>query len=378
VAGNSIYVAATDAHTVYALDCSTGKQKWQYVANGRIDTPPTYYENLILFGTRSGYVYALRATDGALAWRFRAAPEERLIGAFDQLESAWPVYGSVLVKSDTAYFTAGRSSHLDGGIHIYGLEPSTGKVLHQTLREGPEPDISDPGWHSNKTGDGFRADVLQAAGANIYMRQECFDAQLNPGEEVKRIHVKGGFLDDTYFQRIYCAYGLYADTYYDQFSIKDEKKDSDNSAFYNSRGLSQILINDEKYMYGTRMYDHMKLLNDWNFFTPADKGYLVFATNRETQEPAWAIRLPIRVNAMAVSTRALVVAGEPDIVDERDPLGAFEGRKGGVLNVVSADAGKKLAEIKLDSPPVFNGIAVANDKLFIAGKDGTIIAVGEK
>jgi hypothetical protein len=73
-----------------------------------------------------------------------------------------------------------------------------------------------------------------------------------------------------------------------------------------------------------------------------------------------------------------VVAGEPDIVDERDPLGAFEGRKGGVLNVVSADGGKKLAEIKLDSPPVFNGIAVANDKLFIAGKDGTIIAVGEK
>jgi hypothetical protein len=30
------------------------------------------------------------AADGRLAWRLRVAPHVRLVGAFDQLESAWP------------------------------------------------------------------------------------------------------------------------------------------------------------------------------------------------------------------------------------------------------------------------------------------------
>ena len=52
-------------------------------------------------------MHALRANDGALAWRFVAAPDERLIVSRGQLESVWPVHGSVLVVDDTVYFAAG-------------------------------------------------------------------------------------------------------------------------------------------------------------------------------------------------------------------------------------------------------------------------------
>jgi hypothetical protein len=53
--------------------------------------------------------------------------------SYGQLESLWPVHGSVLIDDETptVYFAAGRSSHLDGGIRIYALEPTTGKVLNQ-------------------------------------------------------------------------------------------------------------------------------------------------------------------------------------------------------------------------------------------------------
>ncbi|MGB2819406.1 MAG: hypothetical protein WBF17_00390, partial [Phycisphaerae bacterium] len=62
--------------------------------------------------------------------------------SFEQVESLWPVQGSVLVQGGLVYFAAGRSSFLDGGIVVYGLDARTGKVLHWHLLEGPWPDVT--------------------------------------------------------------------------------------------------------------------------------------------------------------------------------------------------------------------------------------------
>ena len=113
------------------------------------------------------------------------------------------------------------------------------------------------------------------------------------------------------------------------------------------------------------------------FFTPADKGYIVFAVDKETRETVWSTRVPIRVKAMAASTKCLAVAGAPDLLDAKDPLGAFEGRKGGMLRILSSGAGKTLAELELGSPPVLNGIAAAKNRLFVSLQDGSIVSIGE-
>ena len=83
----------------------------------------------------------MRATDGVLVWRFFAAPQDRRIGAFGQLESAWPVHGSVLVLDGTAYVAAGRSSQLDGGIDLYGMDAASGQLRCQTKLAGPHYDV---------------------------------------------------------------------------------------------------------------------------------------------------------------------------------------------------------------------------------------------
>ena len=98
-------------------------------------------DGLAVLGCRDGWVYAFRASDGQLAWRLRAAPEERLIVDDGQLESAWPVNGSVLVVNGTVYFAAGRSSQLDDGIYLYGLDAATGRVDYKTKMKGPHYNV---------------------------------------------------------------------------------------------------------------------------------------------------------------------------------------------------------------------------------------------
>ena len=141
VANGRLLVADKDTHTVHALDVDTGRVLWKYTAGGRIDSPPSCFGGMVLFGSSDGCVYCLRAEDGEMVWRFTAAPHDRRIAAFGQVESAWPVHGSVVVQDDVTsdpprplvYFTAGRSTYLDGGIYVYGLDPQSGALVHQIL-----------------------------------------------------------------------------------------------------------------------------------------------------------------------------------------------------------------------------------------------------
>jgi outer membrane protein assembly factor BamB len=171
VAGNTLLVAEKDTHTVQALDAQTGRKLWRYTAGARIDSPPTIYGPLVLFGSADGWAYCLDVSDGTEIWRFLAAPQDRQVGAFGQVESAWPVHGSIVVQNDVtatqprplAYLTAGRSTYLDGGISVYALDPLTGRVQHETSLEGPRPNpFEDTGGGGYM--DGAKSDILVSDG----------------------------------------------------------------------------------------------------------------------------------------------------------------------------------------------------------------------
>jgi outer membrane protein assembly factor BamB len=102
-----------------------GQEVWNFVAGGRISAEPVVHENLAFFGSHDGYVYAVNVKDGSLAWRFLAAPADKRHVAFGQIESAWPVF-NVVLHEGRLYFAAGRHQELDGGIHVYSLDPKTG------------------------------------------------------------------------------------------------------------------------------------------------------------------------------------------------------------------------------------------------------------
>ncbi|UCD27788.1 MAG: PQQ-binding-like beta-propeller repeat protein, partial [Planctomycetota bacterium] len=230
VADKIVFVASIDTHTLHALDATSSKHLWEYVAGGRIDSPPTIYQGRVLFGSADGWVYCLRAADGALAWRFRAAPMDQRLTAFEQVESVWPVHGSVLVENDVLYCVAGRSMFLDSGMRLWRLDPRTGRVLSETI-------LNDSDQATGKTLQSYVSwlnmpaalpDILSSDGRFIYMRSQPFhpdgtrlplkamprgnDADRGappPTQHDEHAHLfcPTGFLDDSWWHRTYWMYG---------------------------------------------------------------------------------------------------------------------------------------------------------------------------
>jgi len=352
VVSDRLYASLVDEHHVACLDVADGRKLWEFAAGARIDSPPTYHKGSILFGSADGWVYCLRAADGQMAWRFRAAPEGRLIGAFGQLESVWPVHGSVLVQNGVVYFAAGRSSHLDGGIRMCGIDASSGKLLHHTKLEGPAYAVGDI-EQNFKLPMGFLPDILMGDGTSIHMRSTTFDNELKrkTGGQPS-LRTRTGFLDDSYFKRIPWTLGR--------------------------GGAARLIVHDKRSVYYVRMFDTLRGLDPTVFFTPGRKGYLLFAKNVDGKKNVWSGRVPVRIRAMVLAASRLFVAGPPDVVDRKDPLGAFEGRKGGLLYVFDSASGKRLSEHALPFPPVFNGAAAARGRLYVAQVDGSIACFGGK
>lgn len=226
VAGGKVFVAEVDAHTVHAFDVESGTEVWSYTTGGRVDSPPTIRNGRALFGSADGWVYCLQAADGQLIWRFRAAPQDRRLTAFEQLESVWPVSGSVLAKDNDIYFVAGRSNFLDGGLRFIRLKIETGEKLAESVIDDKDP----------VTGENLQerlqtlqmpvglADILTSDGQNIYLRSQQFDTEGNridigphsgdapthgsvQAGSTAHLFAPMGFLDDTYFHRAYWVYG---------------------------------------------------------------------------------------------------------------------------------------------------------------------------
>jgi outer membrane protein assembly factor BamB len=174
-----------------------------------------------------------------------------------------------------------------------------------------------------------------------------------------RIRAVGGLLDDSYFKRAPWS-----------FARATSKTPSS--------GYGRLIVHDKNTAFFARMFDTLRGLDPTVYFTPGKKGYLLFAKDKNSGRQTWTQRIPVRVRTMVSTDQYLFTAGPPDVVDPNDPLGAFEGRKGGVLNIFDKLNGRKLAEYKLDSPPVFNGAAVANGKLYISSEDGTLSSFGSK
>ncbi|RMG01836.1 MAG: hypothetical protein D6741_04605, partial [Planctomycetota bacterium] len=353
VVGDRVYVGLPERNTLAALDRTDGKIVWTYTTGSRIDSPPTYAKGKLVFGSADGFVYCLRARDGALVWRFQAAPQQRQIGAYGKLESAWPVHGSVLVVDGTVYFAAGRSSHLDGGIDVFALSLEDGSLKHHRNLNGPFYDSENIEANLGLP-EGYLADILQADGDAIIMRGYRMDRTLSEVAPAKTstLGAKGGFLDDTYFQRYFW--------YVDQVN-----------------NHARLAVVSPKIAWMVRMFDKISALDPKHYFTPG-QGYTLFAVDRATRKNLWTLKVPVRVRAMATVGDRLVTAGPPDVLDPEDPLGAFEGRKGGLLDVFEAQTGKRLAGYKLHSPPVFNGIAAAHGELIVCHEDGSITCRGAK
>ena len=78
---------------------------------------------------------------------------------------------------------------------------------------------------------------------------------------------------------------------------------------------------------------------------------------------------------MALADGTLFIAGPTD--DGFRTVEALAGKKGSALLAISAADGAKRTELKLDAPPVFDGMAAADGRLYLAATDGTVRCFGK-
>ncbi|MHC4739592.1 MAG: outer membrane protein assembly factor BamB family protein [Planctomycetota bacterium] len=413
IAEDKLFVASPDTHTVYALDAASGSLLWQYTAGGRVDSPPTIYQGRVLFGSADGCLYCLRASDGLLAWCFRAAPIDQRLMSFEQLESVWPVHGSVLIQNHVLYCVAGRSMFLDGGLRLLRLEPKTGRLLSENLLDDRDraagKNIQDyVSWLNMPTA---LPDILSSDGRLVYMRSQPFnlDGSRLPlekfphGQDADRgappatqrpehahLFSPTGFLDDSWWHRTYWLYG--------------SKYVSGWCGYYlagQTAPAGRILVFDDSKVYGfgrkpqyykwTTPIEHHLFAADKSMPSPGDKddSEKKFLVNHH-----WTKDLPLFARAMVNAGRKLFVAGPKDIIDEQqafkqidDPkvfrklteqAAVFSGKKGALLLALSAEDGKKLAQYELNCLPVFDGMAAASGSLYIAATNGQIYCFAEE
>jgi outer membrane protein assembly factor BamB len=382
VAGGRLYVAQREAHTVQALSALDGKPLWQYTAGGRVDSPPAVHGGRVYFGAADGWMYCLRAEDGALAWRFRVAPESRQIVSYGQLESAWPVHGTVLVckgpdggPATMAWAAAGRSSYVDGGVYLCGVNARTGepvtrrRIAHRDPETGQEPQDTIRGVIM----PGAMPDVLACDGSSIFMRHQRFDLEGKTLEQdVDHLYSSAGFLDDTWWHRTYLQFGREMKGGYGGWTAAGKTHVS-----------GRVLVKQGNRAFGfgrkdyTRTGSHLGLQGEYHLYgaelMPAapEEG----RRGRRTGAPApevtytWSRALPFLPRAMVLAGDSLVLAGPREVADfeAEEPRGEIP------MWIVSADDGTTRVERHLAASPVHDSFAVADGRLYYTTVDGRVV-----
>ena len=392
-----IYVASINAHTVFCLDAENGHERWKYTTGGRIDSAPTYHDGQLFFGSADGWITSLRADNGALVWRFRAAPEDRRISVYGQLESVWPVHGSILIQNNTLYAAAGRSSYLDGGIIMYRLDPKTGKQNSRNVVYHLDPDTGEQlGFEKKGTFnmEGTMTDILSGDGDAIFMKEMSFDATGRPMAELRpHLYSITGFLGEEWFVRSYWMLGSAAGSGWGRWA-----KGANNVP------AGRILCFNDDMVFG---YGR-KTVAGGAVGHAADE-YHLFGQSRKVQAPpppkpqvktkgkrkkkpipkkdyAWTLPGDLHVRAMVMTHNQIAVAGpmnvgqkskgELSFQNQEKALESFLGSGKSRLSLHVATTGESTTSIELKSPPVFDGLSASKGKLLISLKDGRVVCFG--
>ena len=392
VSNDKVYVSCIDKHTIYAIDIDSGGIAWSYTVGSRVDSPPTVYKDLVLFGCHDGWVYCLQASDGVLVWRFSAAPQELSLIANGEIESVWPVHGSVLVRDDLVWFASGRSSFLDGGMRFYALEIELGKciVMKKLNARSPEDTRTDVYERT----PAMLPDILSASGDLTYMGWTGFDKEGRIIKNVKpHIFSATGFLDDTWWHRTYWQYGTW---------MRGGFGGWPQAARQVPAGRLLVINDDSIFGFGRSKYDtgnpegvhagHIGLIKD----TYQDMGRIEYQQNpyrlfcavrpqtgginkgrQRKIEYKWQTPVPMLVRGMLLANQTLFIAGSP-VGKNLSGLAELDTVQRGQLWAVSSVDGKKLAEYSLTATPVLDGMAAANGRLYISMTNGNVFCMASE
>jgi len=374
IAGTLAFVARPDAHEVVAIEAGSGQVRWRFTANGRVDTPPTIYRGLCLFGTHAGSVYALRADSGRTAWHFRAAPSSERIVAYGQVESPWPVPGTVLIINDVAYFAAGRQPFADGGIFVFAVDPISGRQ-HWVHRLDTIPQ---EGYYENSGLEFDPIDILHQEGDGIALSRWIISLDgrkvtVDKWNAFARLNTGNG---SVWVPRGCWTYGP---RHQARFRGEAPRRPlctfRDRTVLSSFNGSTGLFRRDFEIENGEQF--NSKWITGWQAAQEGREGGTPFRTYRLAEKATWKAdpftpeseRKKARVVGKQLTNEVygMALAGNGRL---------FVVHKDGRLKIVSVTDGSVLAERHVP-PPVWDGLAIASRRVYLASQSGELVCIGE-
>jgi hypothetical protein len=309
---------------------------------------------------------------------------------------------------------AGRSMFVDGGLRLWRLNPRTGEVLSETILDGHDPsaDQDVQSYISWLNMPAALPDILSCDGKYVYMRSQPFhlDGTRLPLEampmgpdadqgappatqrtDIAHLFSPTGFLDDAWWHRSYWMFGSRFVSGWCGYFRAGKAAPAGKILVFDDSKLYGFGRKPKYYRWTTPIEHHLfaadKLPPPESRSAenkPGESGFLV--------KHHWTKDLPLLPRALLLADGTLFMAGPEDMIDEEQALkqisvpavqeqlleqaAAFDGQRGALLWAVSAADSRKLGELRLDSPPVFDGMAAASGRLYLATQAGTVLCLG--
>ena len=352
-----VAVALPESHRIKVFEAGTGKDLWSFVSESRVVLPPTFYGKIVLFGSEDGYVYCLRSKDGALIWRYQAAPAQRRVSVFGQIESHFPVTCGVLVKNGSVYFTAGRHADLNSGLTGYKLDAYTGRLSWKKMMKtigrksiSPVPEI--PRY--------VKGDIRLAHHAQVF--NERGESLMAPDKSLKR---RGKTLPETGLGKkshdeVIMLTGNLNGLLDHTWSRSDRQGNNNIPGYSQSYGSvrgGQVVYNKtmayaitgasvtayDIRLAAIRIPHHKQIPK-----MPPEE--------RALMNPKWSCSVAGGARAMAVTNKIVVVAA-----------------KSGDVVVFDANTGKEFSKVKINGTPARWGLAISGGRIYVSTDEGALI-----
>jgi eukaryotic-like serine/threonine-protein kinase len=160
VVDGTVYFGSGDGN-VYALDASSGTQKWKFQTGDVVHSSPAVADGVVYVGSWDTYFYAIDAASGKEKWSFRTGDDPKIHNQIG-------IQASPLIASGTVYFGC-RDSNL------YALDAHTGEKKWIFNNKGSwvigSPAIKDGRLYFTTSDSGLFHAVEAATGNEIYTLQ---------------------------------------------------------------------------------------------------------------------------------------------------------------------------------------------------------------
>jgi hypothetical protein len=232
---------------------------------------------------------------------------------------------------------------------------------------------------------GALTDVLVAEGGSIFMRNLRFDHRLTQQDErLPHLFSTSFFLDGREHNRAYWVFGT-----------GDFSRTPVAYPWIVMKSLAVpygvLLSYDDETVWGVRRGGKGQETSYFVFARPRPDASTQesrlpdFQTRTGQKSPPkdlWVGELAMRPRAMIRAGDTLFVGGMTNEFDRNDPAAPknaeYHGRGQGLLDVISATDGQTLARLALESPPVWDGMAALEGRLYLATRSGAIVCLADE